>query len=433
MCKLKMLILAALLLARPTVWAQQDAGADKGADGPAGAAALELSGHVRSIAFGQRAAQAGPQAVANRLQPGTAETSPSVALLQSELSAGAPLPWENWRAQGITTLQTRQRSDGRGDITGWVNEGYATGSSFGWQWALGKKVVSWDVGYAFRPNDVVQQESRRALLPVILSGRPVWMAEHFADDSAWALVWANPLQSRTADAPAEPALALRYYRRTGAVDWHVFARWGARTRASVGAAFAGVPSEELEVHASWRAFAHTDRIAGPAGPLLFAANPWQHELSGFGHQLLVGGTWTNARQFSLLAEAWWDGTAPSRDNWLVWRVRNAALPGLLAHGAPAFAVAGNLAWQTQGLGYDTSLQRANLFTRLSWKHEAWEQSLDMLYTPADRGRIVTAALAWQDDRVKLEGGLRAMVGPVDAIVRQLPVQRQGFVAVTWAF
>lgn len=427
-CKFQTLTLAALLAAGGAARAQ-----DAGTDEQAGAPAREWSGHVRGIALGQRDASAGPLAAANRVQPGTAEAGPSATLLQTELRAGAPLPWGHWRAQGTATLQARERSGGRGDATAWVNEAYAAGSGAGWQWSLGKKVVSWDVGYAFRPNDVVQQEVRRVLVPVTLSGRPVVMAEHFAGDAAWALVWANPLQSRQAGAPAEPALALRYYRRDGALDWHGFARWGARTGASVGAAVAWVASDALELHASWRAFAHADRIAGPTGAQLAAANPWQHALSGGGQQLLLGGTWTSASQVSLLAEAWWDGAAARRGDWAAWRARNAALPGLLAHGAPAPAVAGNLAWQAQGLAPGTSLQRANLYARLSYKHEAWEPSLDMLYTPQDRGRIATAALTWQGDRVKVEGGLRAMAGPEAAVVRQLPVQRQGFVAVTWAF
>mgnify|MGYP000585430599 CR=1 FL=1 len=40
--------------------------------------------------------------------------------------------------------------------------------------AAGRKVVSWDVGFGFRPNDLVQQEARRAsLLPSALQGRPL--------------------------------------------------------------------------------------------------------------------------------------------------------------------------------------------------------------------------------------------------------------------
>ena len=33
-----------------------------------------------------------------------------------------------------------------------------------WAFSAGKKVLGWDVGFGFRPNDVVQQEARRSLL-----------------------------------------------------------------------------------------------------------------------------------------------------------------------------------------------------------------------------------------------------------------------------
>ena len=80
-----------------------------------------------------------------------------------------------------------------------------------------------------------------------------------------------------------------------------------------------------------------------------------------------------------------------------------------------------------------NLRQDNVFARVSWQHERWETALDLLYTPADRGAMATASLAWTGERVKLEAGLRAASGPNGAIVRQLPVQRQGFVMVTWAF
>lgn len=415
------LALVALLSAGTSAWSTDDG------------LKLAFSGHLRGIALGQRAARNGSLASADRIRPGTAAAEPSAALLQTELRTAAPLPWGNWHAQGAATLQARNRGGGRRDASGWINEAHAAGGAAGWQWSVGKKIVSWDVGYAFRPNDVVQQEARRALLPVTLRGRPVLMAERYGADSAWSLVWANPLQSRHAAAPAEPALALRYFRQAGPVDAYAFARWGAHTGASLGAAAAWVASDALELHASWRAFAHADQLVGPEGALLASSNPWRRDKGGFGQQLLVGGTWTSANQLSVLAEVWWDGAAPSRRDWAAWRSRNAALPGLLTHGAPPAAVAGNLAWQAQGLATATSLQRANLFARLSWTRGAWEPALDLLYTPADRGRVLTAALTWQGDRVRMEGGLRAMLGPRSAIVRQLPVQQQGFVAVTWAF
>jgi hypothetical protein len=74
-----------------------------------------------------------------------------------------------------------------------------------------------------------------------------------------------------------------------------------------------------------------------------------------------------------------------------------------------------------------------VYARLSWQHDRWQPALDVLYMPADQGVITTASVLWSGERFKLEGGLRAYYGPEDAVVRQLPVQRQGYVVATWAF
>ena len=132
--------------------------------------------------------------------------------------------------------------------------------------------------------------------------------------------------------------------------------------------------------------------SAPPGTALRTHTPWQTALMGPGQQVLVGGTWTSESQISLLAEAWYDGAALSRSQWRQWAARNQGLPAWRALGVPAQAVAGNLAWQGSAFSAATtgSLHRQNLYARLSWTHEAWQPALDVLYHPADGGRMVTA-------------------------------------------
>ena len=458
------------------------------APGVVHAQSIDMSGHLRSTWVGRQAGQLGPLAQANARVPGFVPTEPSATALQAEWRAAARLGQVALNA--TATLQGQRPEGGPGHGTGWVNEAVASGSFgsgpvtptpsatptptvattvtptststststdeapvsgtgsglAGWQWSLGKKVVSWDVGYAFRPNDVVQQEVRRSLAPATLTGRPLAMLERFDADTAWSLVWVNPGRSRAladiGQSGHEPALAARVYRRAGEADWHGFARWGRRTGGSVGAAVSWVASDALELHASARHFAHFDALASadtasaaPPGTALRTANPWQPTLGGAGQQVLVGGTWTHESQLSLLAEAWYDGTALSKAQWQQWATRNQGLPAWGTLGVPANAVAGNLAWQGSAFSATAtgSLHRQNLYARLSWTHEAWQPALDVLYHPADGGRMLTASLVWQGDLVKLEGGLRVNAGPAKAVVRQLPVQKQAYVMGTWAF
>ena len=396
---------------------------------------MDVSGQLRGAWVQRPVADAGPLADANRLQSGTTTIESSAATVQAELRASGSVG-AGITLNGVATLQVRSLEGASHTTTtdSWINEAYASGKALGWQWSAGKKVVSWDVGYAFRPNDVVQQEVRRTLAAEALTGRPLLMAEHFDADTAWSLVWVNPLEPQANTGGQEAALAARVYQRSGAVDWHGFARQGEHTGTSVGAAVAWVASDAIELHASVRAYQHVDGSASNnTGSSLSTTNPWQPTLTGAAQQILVGGTWTNEAQVSLLVEAWHDGTALTDAQWSAWTARNQALPLWLARRVPASAVAGNLAWQGNAFGVANSLRQDNVFARLSWQHDRWQTALDVLYTPADQGFIATASALWSGEHFKLEGGLRAHYGPDDAVVRQLPVQRQAYAVASWAF
>jgi hypothetical protein len=394
-------------------------------------AAPAVSGQLRAEALAPRVADAGPLAAAAALDSDRSDLPRSSQALQGE-----------WRlaGHGLTAVATlrQQRPYGGGASKAWFNELQASGGSDNWQFSAGRKIVGWDVGYAWRPNDVVQQEARRTLLSTTPAGRPLLMAEHYTADVAWSAVWVNPGASRQRRGGSEPALALRAYRQAGAVDWHGFARWGVRTRGSLGAAAAWVASDALELHASARWVDDTDVLAPAAGSdaaagTLLTRSPWQPAQARRAGQWLVGGTWTHASQLSLLAEAWWDGTAPSPDQWRKWRGRNLALASLAGTPAPMAAVAGNLRWQADAFGAAGNLQRANLYARASWTRDAWKPELDVLLHPSDRGALWTAALGWQGDRWRLDTGWRQAAGPARSVLMRLPTRRMAWLAATWAF
>jgi len=307
---------------------------------------LPLSGHVRVQQDDQ--------------QPNTTLTTPvptGYSTVQTELRAASH------GASAVVTLQQRQQGTAT-QSRAWVNELYATHDGGAWQVSAGKRVVSWDVGYGFRPNDMVQQEQRLSLASSTLEGRPLLMAEHFSADAAWSLVWVNPTGAAQNSADREPAWAARVYQQHGALDWYGFARVGAHSGASMGAATTWVATDALAVHGSVRVLNHSAT------------------------QVVLGGSWTAANQLGVLLEAWRDGTTQQGHHRLL---------------------------------------------RISWAFEGWSPRLDVLHTPADSGRVVTAALAWQGDRVNVQGALRAFGGPPGAAVMQSPVRRQATVALTWAF
>jgi hypothetical protein len=378
---------------------------------------------------------AGPTAVARSLSPQVAAPANDGLRLSAELSGSARLGRDVSLVGNV--LLAHERPEGApGRDTSRINEAHAAIGHGEWQLVAGKRVLGWDVGYAFRPNDVVQREQRRTLVAQTAEGRPVVQLERLLPDAAWSVVWAQPQHWRDAAdqtrGALESAVALQVYQRDGSLDLHGFGRMGRRTGASVGLAAAWVPGDALELHASWRAMQHHDRWAMSDSVLLAGGNPWQQQMRGGAAQWLLGGQWTVAQQWNLLMEAWHDGTALADDEWDAWRARNLALAQAAAGGAPALPAAANLAWQATPL-QNTSLRRRNVFVRGAWQDGPLTVSLDVLMTPQDRGRIVTASMQWKGDRTMLTVAWRRYGGPEPALTAQLPSRSAGVLALSLPF
>ena len=97
----------------------------------------------------------------------------------------------------------------------------------------------------------------------------------------------------------------------------------------------------------WPLFEASDRLQHKVGAVVLLgvlaaaalgvalAWPWQAGLGGSGQQALVGGTWKNDSQVSLLQEAWHDGTDPSSGQRLQWTAHNQVQPAWAACSPPA--------------------------------------------------------------------------------------------------
>lgn len=397
------------------------------------------TGELRLQIEERRSNDVGPLAQSTALAPGLTARTPRVGTVQLELKHSQPLtlppalPRSTLHAGLLVRHEWPQAQRSRDASR--VNELNLSTDSGSWGFSAGKKVLGWDVGYGFRPNDVVQQEERRSLAGTTPEGRPLLMAEHFGRDTASAVVWANPHAAGRSAARApgaqESALAARSYWRQGTLDLHAFGRAGQRTRASVGAAAAWVPGESTEWHASVRWLQRHEGwvLDAQAQGAPVAVNPWQTRMQGATSQWLLGFNWTGSDQQGLLVEAWHDGSAPSDAAWRAWGARNAALA---ASPAPAAARAGNLAWQGSPLAA-TQLRQDTLFARASWQTGAWQWWFDALHHPADGGRSLSTGAQWQGDVWRLSASWRHYGGRATSVLAQLPTRSQGLVAATLAF
>lgn len=303
----------------------------------------------------------------------------------------------------------------------------------GQHFTVGKKVINWDVGWAFRPLDVIEREDRRRFNPYSLEGVPVLAWEHFGQENAWALVWANPL----AGAPGsllrdDQAVAGRYYQRIGPLDLHVLGRFSHRDRLGAGVGLAVVVGDALELHASAYYQHHYQKIVDSLlwnpGAVLAAHDPMVSEEHLDAVSALLGGTWSWESGFSLLFEAFHDPSAPSADEWKALRGLALQQKGLLAAQVPPGAAVGNLAWGASFLNRP-NLLADNLLARVSHREGELELSLDVLFAPEDRGGATSAGVSYQTGASRLEATARALFGPEASAYRLAP--ERGILHFSW--
>ena len=321
-----------------------------------------------------------------------------------------------------------------------ANEAYVDFSAGGERFSVGKKVLSADVGYAFRPIDVLQRESRLQMMPPQLEGIPSLSWDNFSTDGAWSLVIANPGHQWRGEAREDGSVALKLYRRIATADFHGVLRSSNRYGLEAGAAASVVPSDALEIHASLMVQRRGERRVPLAdsvsvASLLAADSALVTEAIDSPRKALLGGTWTSEGGFSVLGEFWWDGTAPTSSDWQRLRrqaAQRAALLGLL--GVPAAAVAGATAASTRMFDQGNFAQRGML-TRLAWSDPGGRvsASADLLKSLGDGGWTATAAFAWQGEKLRIDAGLRRYGGPADSAYRLLPERAAAFVGFSLAY
>ncbi len=265
---------------------------------------------------------------------------------------------------------------------------------------VGKKVLSWDVGYAFRPLDVVQQQDRRAINAPTLEGVPLVAWEVFDASRALTVVLSNPGHRKAEQPRDDGALALRLYRRDAASsrDEYLVLRASDRNGLEGGASFSQVEGEALELHGSILFQQRHDTwitslpgAAGQAqgGPMQQPGKPAWQSFSG-GGKALAGMTWTTEGKFSVLAEAWLDRTG-------------------------------------------ASLRQRNLLLRASQNWEDVELAGDLLWMPEDGGLVSSLALAWTHGPWSATASLRGYGGRAHSTARLLPVRQLAVVTLSHAF
>jgi hypothetical protein len=321
-----------------------------------------------------------------------------------------------------------------------VHEAFVDFSVGGERFTAGKKILSGDVGYAFRPIDILQRESRLQLQAPPLEGVPALSWDNFTDESAWSVVLTNPGNGQRENARDDGALALKLYHRAGTLDLHGIVRQSSRNGLELGVALAAVPHDALELHASvlhqQRGEQRVPLDEGAAvGQLLSSTQALESRRLEPLQKALIGATLTTESGISLLGELWWDGAANSAADWQRL-ARNAVLrTALLTQpGVPALAVNGANAASTR-LFEQANLARRGALARVAWSDAAsgWSAAADLLASLEDGGRTLTLSVGHSADQLRIDGGIRIYGGKPDSAFGLLPERRAIFVALSLAY
>jgi hypothetical protein len=306
--------------------------------------------------------------------------------------------------------------------------------------SAGKKVLSYDVGYGFRPLDLIQREARLAVLPPALEGVNNLTLEHFTAQRAVSVIAANPGNGHEPDPKDDGSLSLRYYQRVGTADAYGTARYSDRFRFEAGGAFSAVPDPSIELHGSGlyqRASELTVPAATPGPQALLASDgALVTQQIHDAYKALAGFTWTFENGWSFIGEAWYDGSAPGTSDWQ----RLAAQAGrrntiALLPGVPSAAVDGSMAASTR-MFQQQSLTRRTALAHFGWSDPAgsgWSATLDLLRSLDDRSVSLTAAVSLDLDKVRLDAGVRAFRGSSDSVYGLLPERGILFAGAAFSF
>jgi len=289
--------------------------------------------------------------------------------------------------------------------------------------SIGKKVVSWGVGYGYRPLDVIQKEDRQALKTFDLEGRPMLMLEYFTQDSAITAVLVNKMKYDALNATrGEFEGAMKYSTFIQNFDVYMLLYQHQGESLSVGAALSTTYGDHFEFHGSarflpsYKKFVH--RLSGQTPTLLTQRDVYDTPTGYNALQALLGASWTWGNGFGLMLEAWHDGTAWSASQWDELIQINAVQRQLLDVGAPEVAVYGNVG-ANNSVYNQQNLLKDTVFMRLSYDGIKIDPELSILYTPADGGFVMSGSVGYEwSDSVSLYGSSRLLGGRKGSAYRE---------------
>lgn len=324
------------------------------------------------------------------------------------------------------------------EYKGVINEAYKDTSIGNWEITVGKKRISWGVGSFYRPLDVLQNTSRRELLPVIEEGLTMISTERYFDLSSIGFVcgteWKlNPDSSKFDN----NRCAIRW--QTVIDDWELqgIAYADELTDLRLGFGTSGVIGEALEVHGSAaylrRYQKYMNTLLG-SGQYLAASDPMQYQDKYDGLRFLVGGSYTWTNDFSLSMEYWHDDSGYTKSEWknlinLTQTQQNLAQLSFI----PEQLVKGNQLWSSQ-IFLQENIMQDYFATHASYNFDETDIASYIIYSIPDKSWITTFAVETEINKYNDFGfGARYFDGTDDSVYKNSPTKFQVYLSWTAIF
>ncbi len=308
-----------------------------------------------------------------------------------------------------------------------LNEVYYDFSAKGLDFTIGKKVLSWGVGYGYRPLDLIQQENRRALNALNLEGVTMSSSAFYTGNTAISLLIANRTLLAERKYQDEFETGIKIYSLYDDWDLHGLVHYSETFGASLGFGFATVVGEGFELHASsiYRSRYHK-YINGliETNETLAQADPIYEKKYYDCVNAVLGFTWTFQSRISIIGEAWHDCTAHTHAEWAAMRdltkLQQSLLSSLLP---PEQSATENQIQGNQRYFSGSNLLQNSVFARLSYEGEKTVPYIDLLVTPDDGGIVISASVSHEArQNISLFTSARYFTGRSGSAFKQLSDQ-----------
>jgi hypothetical protein len=318
------------------------------------------------------------------------------------------------------------------ETKGHLNELYYNFNLANFDISLGKKIISWGVGYGFRPLDIYEDKSQLSTDQTNSYGEKQIAVDYFYDLSNVSFVVVNPFSEKEKGEDNKRSFAIRYFSSFDDFDIQSVLSYDDENKRKFGSGIVFIVTDGLSLHGS---LLHSDKIYKDIhnGIVLNTSYPYVKKEYTNSLTFLYGGNWTIGDSHNFIFEYWFNDKTKSKEQWsdffvitnLQQQLQDAPL-------YPQEAVNNNLAYSAQAMD-DAYLVQKNIYIRYEYSPDLLKIQNSILYAPDDDGYIWTLSGKKDLNSYKIYAGVRYFDGKKDSVYYNIPLQSSYFFSLSLTF